>query len=91
MARITVEDCLENVENRFALVHIATKRAKELYRGIDPLVRCKNKEVVTALREIAAGKVSFAEEATETPAKKGDSPKSDSLKGDSPKGPSKKK
>ncbi len=57
MARITVEDCLENCENRFALVHIATKRARELYKGVDPLIRCKNREVVTSLREIAAGKV----------------------------------
>ncbi len=60
MARITIEDCLENVENRFALVHLASKRAKELCKGTQPLVRCKNKEVVTALREIAAGKVLFA-------------------------------
>ena len=59
MARITVEDCLENCENRFALVHIATKRAKELYRGADPLIRCKNREIVTTLREIAAKKVGF--------------------------------
>ena len=59
MARITVEDCLENCENRFALVHITSKRARELYKGIDPLIRCKNREVVTALREIAAKKVLF--------------------------------
>ena len=62
MARITVEDCLENVENRFALVHIAAKRARELYKGVDPLVRCKNREVVTSLREIAGKKVGFVEE-----------------------------
>lgn len=59
MARITVEDCLENCENRFALVHIALKRARELYKGVEPLIRCKNKEVVTSLREIAARKVTF--------------------------------
>lgn len=59
MARVTVEDCLERVENRFALVHIASKRARELFKGVDPLVRCKNREVVTSLREIAAGRVLF--------------------------------
>ena len=57
MARVTVEDCLENVENRFALVHITAKRAKELYKGVEPLVKCKNREIVTSLREIAAGQV----------------------------------
>lgn len=59
MARITVEDCLDHCENRFALVHIASKRARELYKGVDPLIYCKNREVVTALREIAAGKISY--------------------------------
>lgn len=59
MARITVEDCLEHCENRFALVHIASKRARELFKGIDPLIYCKNREVVTALREIASGKVGY--------------------------------
>ena len=57
MARITVEDCLESVENRFELVLVATKRAKQLLKGARPLVESENKEVVTALREIAAGKV----------------------------------
>ncbi len=57
MARITIEDCLKNVENRFELVHVAIKRVKELKKGAPPLVECDNKEVVTALREIAAGKV----------------------------------
>lgn len=59
MARITVEDCLDHCENRFALVHIAAKRARELYKGVDPLIHCKNREVVTALREIASGKVGY--------------------------------
>jgi DNA-directed RNA polymerase subunit omega len=59
MARITVEDCLENVENRFALVHIAAKRSRELFKGVEPLVRCKNREVVTSLREIADEKIKF--------------------------------
>ena len=58
MARVTVEDCLEMVENRFALVHLATKRARQLTAGAKPLLDAPgNKEVVTALREIAAGVV----------------------------------
>ena len=57
MARVTVEDCLEKVENRFELVLLATRRAKELLKGARPLVESENKEVVTALREIAADKV----------------------------------
>ncbi|MEX0799018.1 MAG: DNA-directed RNA polymerase subunit omega [Bacteriovoracaceae bacterium] len=60
MARVTIEDCLEKVENRYELVHLTAKRVKQLREGADPLVRSKNKEVVTALREIAAGKVSHA-------------------------------
>lgn len=57
MARVTVEDCLDNVDNRFALVHIAAQRTKQLYKGSSPLIMCKNREVVTSLREIADGKV----------------------------------
>ena len=57
MARITIEDCLEKVENRYELVHLATKRVKQLRDGQDALVKSKNKDIVTALREIAAGKV----------------------------------
>jgi len=57
MARITVEDCLAKIPNRFELVVVAARRAKELLKGAPPLVRSENKEVVTALREIAAGKV----------------------------------
>jgi DNA-directed RNA polymerase subunit omega len=60
MARVTVEDCLEKVENRFQLVMLAAKRVKQLYKGAQPLIDPKNNRlVVTALREIAAGKVSF--------------------------------
>jgi DNA-directed RNA polymerase subunit omega len=59
MARVTVEDCLEKVENRFALVVLAAKRTKELKRGAPLTVRHRdNREVVMSLREIAAGKVS---------------------------------
>lgn len=57
MARITVEDCLEKVPNRFELVLVGAKRAKLLLKGARPLVESENKEVVTALREIAEGKV----------------------------------
>ena len=56
MARITVEDCVEQVSNRFQLVQMAAIRAKQLKRGATPLVdRGDNKEVVVALREIAEG------------------------------------
>ena len=57
MARITVEDCLERVPNRFELVLLAARRAKQLLKGARPLVESDNKEVVTSLREIAAEKV----------------------------------
>jgi DNA-directed RNA polymerase subunit omega len=57
MARITVEDCLERVPNRFELVLLAARRAKQLLKGARPLVESENKEIVTALREVAAGKV----------------------------------
>ena len=53
MARITVEDCMDKVENRFELVHLASKRAKQLIKGSKPLTRSSNREIVTALREIA--------------------------------------
>lgn len=57
MARITVEDCLENVENRFGLVMLGVKRSKQLFAGADPLLECENKEIITSLREIAKSKV----------------------------------
>ncbi len=58
MARITVEDCLENVENLFDLVIIASKRARRLANGAEPLVERENdKPTVIALREIAAGRI----------------------------------
>lgn len=58
MARITVEDCLEKVENRFQLVLIATKRARQLAGGAEPMVeRDNDKNTVIALREIAEGLV----------------------------------
>src|ERR1043166_380395 len=57
MARITVEDCLERVPNRFELVLLAARRAKQLLKGARPLVESDNKEIVQALREVAEEKV----------------------------------
>ncbi len=58
MARITVEDCIEKVSNRFELVLLATKRARQITRGSTPLVEVDNdKPTVIALREMAAGKL----------------------------------
>ncbi|MCK5889905.1 MAG: DNA-directed RNA polymerase subunit omega [Methylococcales bacterium] len=58
MARVTVEDCLDNVENRFKLVLLAAQRARQLAKGAEPFVaRGKNKDTVLALREIAEGHV----------------------------------
>ena len=57
MARITVEDCQRRVGNRFLLVQMAIKRVQQYREGYEPLVHSRNKDVVTALREIAAGKV----------------------------------
>ena len=59
MARITVEDCLKKVESRFELVILAARRAKMIMKGAKPLVDTDNRSIVTALREVAAGKVKF--------------------------------
>jgi DNA-directed RNA polymerase subunit omega len=66
MARVTVEDCLEKIPNRFALVILASERARQLARGASPLTECDNKPAVTALREIADQKVRFREDVTDT-------------------------
>src|SRR5512147_258417 len=66
MARVTVEDCLDKVPNRFALVVLAAERARQLSRGANPGVDCDNKPAVTALREIAAGLVTFREDVRNT-------------------------
>ena len=60
MARVTVEDCLDNVENRFELVMLASRRARQMRRfGVDPMVPEENdKATVIALREIAEGLIS---------------------------------
>lgn len=57
MARVTIEDCLETINNRFALVILGAKRTRQLINGATPLVKGKNKPAVMALREIADGKV----------------------------------
>ncbi len=58
MARVTIEDCLKNVDNRFTLVHLAAKRIRQVREGADLLVKSsKNEDVVTVLREIAANRV----------------------------------
>jgi DNA-directed RNA polymerase subunit omega len=58
MARLTVEDCLDKVENRFELVLVAAKRARQLSMGAEPLVELENdKPTVLALREIAEDKI----------------------------------
>ncbi len=64
MARITVEDCLRQVESRFELVMLAARRAKMIMKGAKPLVDRGNRPIVTALREIAAGKVKFVDPKT---------------------------
>jgi DNA-directed RNA polymerase subunit omega len=66
VARVTVEDCLEKVGNRFALTILAAERARQLTKGNPALVRCDNKPAVTALREIADSKVRFAEDVQTT-------------------------
>jgi DNA-directed RNA polymerase subunit omega len=66
VARVTVEDCLEKVPNRFALVVLAAERARQLAKGGRALVACDNKPAVTSLREIAEGMVKFNEDVPET-------------------------
>jgi len=61
MARVTVEDCLRKISNRYELVILASKRAKQLFAGEKPMLETDNREIVTALREIAAGKVRKAD------------------------------
>ncbi len=58
MARITIEDCLKKVENRFILVNVVSKRVRQIREGSDYLVSSpKNEDIVVSLREVAAGKV----------------------------------
>ena len=62
MARVTVEDCLKRIPSRFMLVHVTTKRVRQLLEGSPRLVKSTNENVVTALREVSAGKVFIKEE-----------------------------
>lgn len=57
MARITVEDCLNRVNNRFVLIHMASKRVRQLRKGAEPTVSARNRDIVISLREIAAGNI----------------------------------
>ncbi|MDA3895298.1 MAG: DNA-directed RNA polymerase subunit omega [Desulfobacteraceae bacterium] len=66
MARVTVEDCLKRIPSRFLLVHVATKRVRQLLEGSPRLVQSNNENVVTALREISAGKVFVKKEQEST-------------------------
>lgn len=66
MARITVEDCLKRVPNRFMLVNMAANRVRQIREGADYLVNSpKNEDIVVSLREIAAGRVRMKEEPVE--------------------------
>ena len=67
MARITVEDCQERVDNRFLLVQMAIKRIHQYREGYEALISSRNKEVVTALREIALGQVMPEDKSYYTP------------------------
>lgn len=58
MARITVEDCLKNVNNRFTLIHMVAKRVRQLRKGTEPTIISKNRDIVLSLREIASGNIS---------------------------------
>ena len=57
MARVTIEDCLKSINNRFVLVQMSIKRTKQLLKGAKTLVKSDNREIVNSLREIAQGKV----------------------------------
>ncbi len=57
MARVIIEDCLKKVPNQFELVILTMKRTKQLLKGANPLLQSDNREVILALREVAAGKV----------------------------------
>jgi DNA-directed RNA polymerase subunit omega len=79
MARITVEDCLPLVDNRFALVLLATKRTRQLMAGARSVVDARNKPPVLSLREIATGKVRFDRSVHDALAGKFDKPRDKTL------------
>lgn len=66
MARITIEDCLKRVKNRFLLVNMVAKRVRQIREGSEYLVSSpKNEDIVVSMREIAAGKISIKEDEEE--------------------------
>ncbi len=65
MARVTVEDCLDRIPSRFALVIVAARRTRQLLKGAEQRVKSRNREAVTALREISAGAVYVEENIAE--------------------------
>ena len=65
MARVTVEDCLEKIPGRFALVLVAARRTRQLLKGAEPRVKRKNRAAVTSLREIASGAVYVEQDVAE--------------------------
>jgi DNA-directed RNA polymerase subunit omega len=68
VARVTIEGCLMRVPNRYSLVHIVAKRVRQMREGADYLIHSpKNEDIVIALREIAAGKVSIEQKKSEGP------------------------
>ena len=67
MARITVEDCLKKVNNRFTLIHLAARRVRQLRKGAEATIASKNKDIVVALREIAAGNITIDDGLKESP------------------------
>ena len=71
MARITIEDCLKQVNNRFALIHMAASRVRQLRKGDEPTISSKNRDIVIALREIASGKIRGIKATTTRPAEIG--------------------
>ncbi len=71
MARVTVEDCLKKIPNQFELAVLGAKRAHQLIKGAKPLVESDNRDIVLALREIAAGKVRKASKELKAPAQSG--------------------
>jgi DNA-directed RNA polymerase subunit omega len=71
MARITIEDCLKQVNNRFALIHMVAKRVRQLRKGDEPTISSKNRDIVIALREIASGKIRAIKATTTRPAEIG--------------------
>ncbi|MBW2028937.1 MAG: DNA-directed RNA polymerase subunit omega [Deltaproteobacteria bacterium] len=84
MARITVEDCLKNVDNRFTLIHMAAKRVRQLRRGAEPTIVSKNKDIVVSLREIASGNIKKLDKQEIAPLQEGEGQPPQERAGDLP-------